>query len=696
MSMDKELEKLREQFDEKIHSLKVETYNLCHDTNVKSATLIACLQEKLNAQKTRLPKINNERNAKEIESLSHKLDQLSHDVKTFKEGQHGNNVVDDYDSGTGSYITSSVWDDDLTDVTIIDTVYQNDEDDLKELPSRISPRNDQTLKGNPYDRHRTLDRHENTSTASLQNDKNNVKKYTQSQHALNVYVVNSEPVQCSKIPYRRRCDHKSAKRVRSRSTPCISETRTSSPKRNSTVKKEGDSIEIVSPDSVEFKNAVNANDISDQSAEEDDGGSFPAGCTGSSDRKCLSRSMPSVCGNDETSNKGIISSISDIGLNKKMRMFKNLKPFKASLANRDEKSATSMHSDDTATDDDEFKNCKQFSSDVESSDEENWDTASSGSDTDFTGEYLSDLGSGDIRSSNSETSTDNTQEYIDIDLTIQEDDVMTEGHDKKDLKTKSSSQRNNYYKRYMPGVTNPKKKGLALLMLLDANSQFLDAKTLWKSDGIQSVSCQNFSQLTKAIGENNCQLKCLLINVGVNEVDSKRPKEVHRELVTLVRKIKQKHYNVKIVLCEITPRMDKLDQTVLATNKLLRKSFKSETNVFLVSHDNLRNVNFFYDERHFKKEIAPLFAANIKGGLCKAHSVQIDEYNYKCNDTPQYWYDETTTELQKADSNDKDIIDGATNSTVATTTETQTTETETKPSKFLLSLALLIFFKGNI
>ena len=336
-------------------------------------------------------------------------------------------------------------------------------------------------------------------------------------------------------------------------------------------------------------------------------------------------------------------------------------------------------------DEKQFKNNRFYLpciSDIDSTDEENWDTASSGSDTDLTEEYLSDLDTVDsqyISSSNnpkcydnkefgktymlnptveklhdtpsSESSTDDTQEYItsiDIDKTLQyvyeEDENLPQCCDDKDLNlsrqdcNKYKTQRNNYYKQYI-GTPLTKKKCITLLMIMDSNSRYLELKKLWKSDGTLTVFCGSFSQVSKVVSNDNNPLKYILLNVGVNELDSSRPKEVHRELINLIRNIQQKYNNIKTILSEITPRTDKLDQAVIATNKLLRKSLKTETNVFLICHDNLRNNNFFCDDRHFTKEIAPLFAANIKGGLCKAYSRQTDNYNYRFNDDTD-WYKE--------------------------------------------------------
>ncbi len=56
----------------------------------------------------------------------------------------------------------------------------------------------------------------------------------------------------------------------------------------------------------------------------------------------------------------------------------------------------------------------------------------------------------------------------------------------------------------------------------------------------------------------------------------------------------------KLILSEVTPRMDALDQDVLNTSNLLYQLMetKSSLEVTIRRHTSLRNLNYYTDDKH--------------------------------------------------------------------------------------------------
>ena len=97
--------------------------------------------------------------------------------------------------------------------------------------------------------------------------------------------------------------------------------------------------------------------------------------------------------------------------------------------------------------------------------------------------------------------------------------------------------------------------------------------------------------------------------------------EVFEKLTNIVNSLKEKYPSIKIILSEITPRMDNLDFQVQETNALLNQYIIRNSDIFLVHNGNMRDPDFFMpdDNKHFKQSCIARFAANIKRALNKAY-----------------------------------------------------------------------------
>ena len=172
--------------------------------------------------------------------------------------------------------------------------------------------------------------------------------------------------------------------------------------------------------------------------------------------------------------------------------------------------------------------------------------------------------------------------------------------------------------------TNKKEKA-DILMMFDSNGKYIDRKKLWKLDNSLFSRCGNLYEVNKKIDENEIEgLKYVLINVGVNDLDLKDHQQVFGEMEVIVNKIRRKYPGIKLIISEITPRNDRRDTEVKQCNKLLWDYARSNQDIFIASHENLRDPTWsmFEDEKHVRHIKIRRFAANIITALKRAYDIK--------------------------------------------------------------------------
>ena len=160
-----------------------------------------------------------------------------------------------------------------------------------------------------------------------------------------------------------------------------------------------------------------------------------------------------------------------------------------------------------------------------------------------------------------------------------------------------------------------------LIMCFDSNSKYIDFRRLWTLNGTKVKSCGNWREVNKIVDEKTkyTNLKYFFTNVGCNDLDYHKGDEVFNNMKHTIEKLKTKYPGIKIIISEITPRMDELDIEVKVTNTLLNQYVKRTEDTYITWNSNLRDPDFFYDTKHIKDTCIARFAANIKRGLNKAY-----------------------------------------------------------------------------
>ena len=162
-----------------------------------------------------------------------------------------------------------------------------------------------------------------------------------------------------------------------------------------------------------------------------------------------------------------------------------------------------------------------------------------------------------------------------------------------------------------------------LIMCMDSNSKYLDRRKLWDLQGTEFKRCAILDEVKDHMDRKVSykKLQYFFMSVGCNDIDSKDGEEVFDELKHFVLKMKDLHPDIKVIVSEITPRMDDRDAEVKIANRLLNDFVRDQQDVFITRNGNLRRRSFFYpgDSKHIRRDCIARFAANIKYSLRAAY-----------------------------------------------------------------------------
>ena len=176
----------------------------------------------------------------------------------------------------------------------------------------------------------------------------------------------------------------------------------------------------------------------------------------------------------------------------------------------------------------------------------------------------------------------------------------------------------NYVSRPTNGTPTAIPHSIETLICMDSNRNIIDRKKLWRINGTKYLPCSTINDVSEALRYNiRSDTKCILIHCGTNDLDTKHPQRVAYEIHSLISKIKAFNPNIKIVLSELLPRKDLLDNVVLEVNDILKSWYEQDKYVYLVHHNKLRDndLSCLRDAKHLTQNIAPKFAFHLKFGL---------------------------------------------------------------------------------
>ena len=163
-----------------------------------------------------------------------------------------------------------------------------------------------------------------------------------------------------------------------------------------------------------------------------------------------------------------------------------------------------------------------------------------------------------------------------------------------------------------------------MVYLYDSNFNYININRLWSTQNSLRRSCPDLNALEDFIdGSNITSLKSILIHTGVNDTDDMCGNKVGEKLFTIINKIQAKFPGIKIIVSEVTPRMDGKDTEVKKCNNVINQYAKRREGIYIAAHSNLRDQRFFRDSKHIKETKIAKFAANLKRALRIAFTTQV-------------------------------------------------------------------------
>ena len=162
--------------------------------------------------------------------------------------------------------------------------------------------------------------------------------------------------------------------------------------------------------------------------------------------------------------------------------------------------------------------------------------------------------------------------------------------------------------------TTPRKL-LKTILFMDSNSKFLIEDKLWENNTI--ISCGTTYDLRQLLPSTKFDgVGLIYIHTGVNDIDTEDGNKVAKNLIDIVKLIKQNLPNVKVVVSEVTPRQMHRDDEVQKCNTALHTALDTEDNVTIAKHSNLRNDRWSFhikgDDKHFAQISIARLAKNLK------------------------------------------------------------------------------------
>ena len=164
-----------------------------------------------------------------------------------------------------------------------------------------------------------------------------------------------------------------------------------------------------------------------------------------------------------------------------------------------------------------------------------------------------------------------------------------------------------------------------LIFIIDSNARYIDFRKLWTLKTTEIVRCGNMRDVYNYWSNNNKiyrNLKYVFLSVGCNDLVYKTPHQFFSSMNALVERLQLSFPGIKVILSEVTPRMDKIDERVIEANLLLRQFASGKADLFITKNSNLRNPEFYMaDGIHLNHSIIPRFASNIKRALRAAYGI---------------------------------------------------------------------------
>ena len=160
----------------------------------------------------------------------------------------------------------------------------------------------------------------------------------------------------------------------------------------------------------------------------------------------------------------------------------------------------------------------------------------------------------------------------------------------------------------------------SVIVLMDSNRQHIDRERLWR--GSQIVPCNTLSSVLPIIESLAVIPSAVLIHTGVNDIETMSAESLFEHFEHVINSFHKTLPNTKLIISEVTPRMDAFDRDVVQVNDLIKSFTYDMENITIVKHHSLRNLQLMRDNKHVSSSAGVLrLAGNLKFGIRSAFGI---------------------------------------------------------------------------
>ena len=153
------------------------------------------------------------------------------------------------------------------------------------------------------------------------------------------------------------------------------------------------------------------------------------------------------------------------------------------------------------------------------------------------------------------------------------------------------------------------------VFLCDSNRKFINTNLLCPKSTVKVIRCGTTDKAINILSSLRFKVH-KIINTGVNDLEHSTAKDVISKQLQMINLAVNAFPGKKIILSSITPQDDKLDNDVEVVNKEVHCQIANNPNVIHVDNCNLREVKYYYDNKHLnRKNGIPALATNLKKGV---------------------------------------------------------------------------------
>ena len=133
---------------------------------------------------------------------------------------------------------------------------------------------------------------------------------------------------------------------------------------------------------------------------------------------------------------------------------------------------------------------------------------------------------------------------------------------------------------------------------MDSNRKFIEFNKLFKEKEIDVIQCGSAEAMNNILNNRDIVSDEILVHVGTNDLETKEPNLVAKEIANLVKRLKTEY---KVYVSEIIIRDDYLNNKVYMTNALLKQELNKEiedNTIILIKHANINSRESLHDKKH--------------------------------------------------------------------------------------------------